>query len=170
MQRLIFTLALLIACKSPKEVRLDPPPLPVTSPPRTVPSAVPSGASRELANDWCIDGPWVPNDAVEPPYTTSAHALTMAVRDSKHFADLTAHRPAQAFIDVGQIQCPTTTAPCAAPAPCGFSLRIEDHSPNNHSLSTLIEWVTVDAAGVMSWRDSTDGGVHTERLRRTTSD
>jgi hypothetical protein len=166
MQRCIFTLALLIACKSPEEVRLDPAPPPVTSAPRAVPSAT----SRKLADDWCVDGAWVGNDVVEPPYASSAYALTLAVRNSKHFAEVSAHRPADAFIDIGQIQCPATTAPCAAPAECGFNFRIEDHSPNNHSLSRLIEWVRVDASNVMSWTDSVDGGIHTELLRRPTSD
>ncbi len=75
-------------------------------------------AKASVASMWCIDEPWIPNDKVVAPYKLSALKAMMRGRRTKHFAALEAAvKKGGAFIDFGQIGCPTKCA--AATRECG---------------------------------------------------
>jgi hypothetical protein len=113
-------------------------------------------AKASIASMWCMDEPWSPNDKVVAPYKISAQSAVRRGRNTKHFAALEAGAKKGAFLDFGEISCPTKCVP--ATRECGYNLRVEDHSPevsdNPEPHSNLVEWVYIDAiSGVMYWDD-----------------
>ena len=116
-------------------------------------------AKAALADDWCLDKDYLPNDIVKAPYKLSAVDAYQRARLTKHFAEQEkAHAPK--FIDFGQFGCPKASCN-AASGDCRYDMRLEDHSaealdnPEPHSI--LIGWMYVDAAtGILYLEDGTD--------------
>jgi hypothetical protein len=105
-------------------------------------------AAAAKAASWCLEDYWSPNDKVIAPYKVSAMQACTRGMQTKFFKEIV---PPGKFYDMcGQISCPTKCD--QGKRECGYDLRIEDHSPDRQSMSSLVSWVYVDAVdGTLFW-------------------